>query len=264
MVMAYFFGLGLILGSFANAVIWRIKNKKSFVRGRSMCPDCKHQLAAKDLVPVLSWIWLRGKCRYCKKPISVQYPLVELLTGVLFAGIYSMIRPSTPLSWFELVFWLYLAVSFVILAIYDLKWMLIPDLILLPMIVVALLRLPILFFIFHQPFSIIRGPLIAAAVVGALFYSMALLSKGKWMGGGDIKLVFLIGLVLGIQLTSLTMFLATGSAAIVGGILILTKRIKTHYIAFGPFLIAATFIALFYGHHIISLYLGAFGLNSLF
>ncbi len=254
MFTAYFFVLGLAAGSFANAAIWRIKTGRSFIKGRSMCPHCKHQLRNVDLIPVLSWIILRGRCRDCKKPISIQYPAVELLTAVLFGLSYFILKPHSTIGWIDFAFWLYIVTSLVILAVYDLKWMLLPDVILIPAIVVATVHLPVVL-AFGLPFSAVRGPLIAAAVAGGGFYALAALSKGKWMGGGDIKLVFLMGLVLGIQKGIVAMFFATMFASIIGGALLLSRRLKGRYIAFGPFLAGATVFAMLYGHHIVHWYL---------
>ncbi|HEX7368051.1 MAG TPA: prepilin peptidase, partial [Candidatus Saccharimonadales bacterium] len=137
--------LGLIFGSFVNALVWRLheqegKSKKSrqqysILNGHSMCPNCHHELAAKDLVPVLSWLWLRGKCRYCRKPISWQYPAVELMTGLLFVGSYLWWPLSLQgVGLFQFVVWLGFIVGFMALAVYDLRWFTLPNRIVYPLI----------------------------------------------------------------------------------------------------------------------------------
>lgn len=224
-----------------------------------MCPHCKHTLRAYDLIPVISWIVLRGKCRDCGKPISVQYPLVELLTGVLFALTYWYIRPSSPAGWLELAFWLYAITALVILSVYDFKWMILPDKVLIPLIVIAGLRLALMLST-GQPLSMVRGPVIAAVAAGGVFYTMAAVSKGKWMGGGDIKLVFLIGLMLGIRKGILALFLATTVAAIIGGSLMIARKLKNRYIPFGPFLAAATVYSFLFGDRLINWYLKLSGI----
>ncbi|HUC95914.1 MAG TPA: prepilin peptidase, partial [Candidatus Saccharimonadia bacterium] len=138
--MDYFIVLifGLIFGSFINAFVWRInvKTKKinknkvelSILKGRSMCPDCRHQLSALDLIPLLSWVGLRGKCRYCKKPISYQYPLVELLTALLFLLSYIYWPYKLDFLGYSLfAIWLIIILYFVSLAIYDIKYKLLPN-----------------------------------------------------------------------------------------------------------------------------------------
>lgn len=261
LIAVWLFLFGLICGSFANAVIWRIKVGRSVARGRSVCPNCEVQLRAIDLVPVLSYIALKGRCRDCRERISLWYPTIELLTGILFFGAWFTLNPDSLVGWIDLGFWLYIIVSLMILAVYDLRWMILPDVVLVPAIAIAILRLP-LYLALGQPFSVVRGPLIAALAGGAAFYSIAAVSKGKWMGGGDIKLVFLIGLLLGIQKGLLAMFLATTAAALVGGTLLLLRKLHSRYIAFGPFLAAATVAALFYGTELIAFYLSLSGLDT--
>jgi prepilin signal peptidase PulO-like enzyme (type II secretory pathway) len=206
--------LGLLIGSFCNALIWRIHEKKSIARGRSMCPDCKHELGPLDLVPVLSWLLLGAKCRYCHKPISAQYPAVELLVAALFAVIYHSLVPVTTLDWVHIVFWLVMAAGLVVLAVYDLRWMLLPDVVLLPMIVVAAMWCIIAAAATHS-WSPIIGSGLAALAAGGSFYMLAAVSKGRWMGGGDIKLVFLMGLLLGPASTGVALVVGFYSAAIV-------------------------------------------------
>lgn len=262
MLVAYFFILGLLFGSFANALIWRIKTGRSILKGRSICPNCNEQIKAIDLIPVLSWLLLRARCRYCKERISIQYPAVELLMGFVYALVFIHVGPNGTLGWLTLVFWLYIGFSLVVLAVYDLKWMLLPDKVLVPAITIAIAFLGVQLAL-GQPLSVVRGPLIAAMAAGGSFYALAAVSKGKWMGGGDIKLVFLMGLLLGIQKTLLAMFVATTAAALVGGLLLLFKKLHGRYIAFGPFLAAATFLVYIYGSEVIQLYLQASGINEL-
>ncbi len=272
---------GLIVGSFINAVVWRLHeqstvNDKRIVRrtaysvkelsitkGRSMCPNCGHQLAAIDLIPILSWLSLRGKCRYCHKPISAEYPIVELLTAALFGLSFYVLAPQGSAAVIYFGLWLYILTSLIILAVYDLHWMLLPDVVLLPAVAVTAAYLFGLV-LSRQPLAMVTGPLIAGFGAGAGFYALAAITRGKGMGGGDIKLVFLMGLLLGIQKTATALFLAFLSAAIVGVGLIISARLRQvkrpHYIAFGPFLIAATIVARLYGQHIIALYLHASGL----
>lgn len=166
------------------------------------------------------------------------------------------------MGWLDLVFWLYIVTTLVILAVYDLKWMILPDVVLLPAIAIAALRIGVLF-LASQPITVARGPVVAAFAAGGTFYAMAAISKGKWMGGGDIKLVFLMGLLLGVRKGLLALFLATTVAAAIGGGLLLLRRLKGRYIPFGPFLAAATVVALLYGTQLINWYLRLSGLSYL-
>ena len=251
---------GLLIGSFLNAWLWRFKLGKSVARGRSVCPHCKHQLAAADLVPLFSWLGLRGKCRYCSKPISKQYPAVELVTGVLFGLSYLALKPSDWFGWLNFGIWLAVLACLIFLAVYDLKHLLLPDKILLPAILIRSLQIVTLL-AFGQLAWSQTWPLVATALVcGAAFYAIVALSDGKWLGGGDIKLVFLLGLLLGPQLAPLGLFIAFNSAALIGVALIaLRKRGRRDVIAFGPFLIAGIIIAFLYGQAIMNWYLQVLG-----
>ena len=118
-----FFVFGLIIGSFLNVAIFRLEKNESFIVGRSYCPNCRHQLSWRDLFPVLSFILLSGKCRYCKKPISFQYPLVEMATAVLFILIVYFSFPDMFLA----VFWMIIASLLMVIFVYDLKYYIIPS-----------------------------------------------------------------------------------------------------------------------------------------
>jgi leader peptidase (prepilin peptidase) / N-methyltransferase len=263
MLWVGFFVLGLFVGSFLNVVVLRLHAGKDFVKGRSECPKCHHRLSPLELIPLFSWIALRGRCKNCHKPISAQYPLVELATGVIFAITVATQAPHSPVDWLLSTILLVVVSCLIILAVYDLKWYLLPDKVLLPLVIPALLIAAISSYATHS-----RGPLIgsvsAAILFGGFFYGIAAVSDGKWMGGGDIKLAFVMGLLLGVQKTLLAMLIAFNSAAIIGVTLILLKRkTRRDLIPFGPFLIAGTLVALWYGGSIIDWYVKANGLNLL-
>jgi prepilin signal peptidase PulO-like enzyme (type II secretory pathway) len=253
---------GLIVGSAINAIVWRIYAEKKWSKGRSACPDCNHALAAKDLVPVFSWLALRGKCRYCRKQIHWQYPAVEVLTAVLFALSAIALAPVTMVDYATFVLWLVLLSMMIILAVYDLRWMLLPDRIIKPAIVVTIVLLSVLA-LSGAPMQVYWGPIVAAVIAGTVFYILASLADGRLMGGGDVKLVFLMGLILGVSRTTLALLIAFNVAALVGVVLIATKiRKRSQPIPFGPFLIAGTFIAYCYGTEIIAWYLRLNGLGA--
>ena len=247
--------LGLLLGSAINAIVWRLYVGKSWVRGHSMCPECEHRLSAKDLVPVLSWVFLGGKCRYCKKPIHWQYPVVELLTAALFGISAVVLAPYTAHGYVLLAIWLLLLVHLIILAVYDLRWMILPNKVIYPAMAIAALQL-VLLAAWGGSYHVWLGPLMAAVMAGGAFWILASVADGKLMGGGDVKLVVLMGLILGIQRTGLALFIGFDTAALVGlGLILLHKRKRTDYLPFGPFLIGGIYLAYLFGTAIISWYL---------
>ena len=242
----FVFIFGLCIGSFLNCFIYRLEQKKS-LSGRSFCPHCKHTLSWLDLIPVFSFLFLGGKCRYCKKKISWQYPLVEIATGIIFLLIFKFLNFYNFLNLF---FLFYVAAVLIIIFIYDLKHYLIPDKVLFPAIIIALV-----YRIFGN-FSLLENYLLAALIASGFFLFFFLVSKGRWMGFGDVKLAVLLGLLLGFPNILAGLFLAFFFGAIIGLILMVLKKkgLKSE-IPFGPFLIAGTFIALFWGSEIIQLWL---------
>lgn len=266
MIIVFLAVLGLMFGSFVNALVWRLhkqsKSKKptekySITKGRSMCVDCGHTLGAKDLVPVFSWLYLKGKCRYCKKPISWQYPAVELLTAVVFVASYIFWPADFNLvEYLILALWLACTVGFMALIIYDIRWMLLPNKIVFPLYFVALAVL-VLRFIQNPELSIILGTLAGILVGGGIFYILFQVSKGKWIGGGDVKLGFLLGALAG---TAQYSFLLLFMASVLGVLFILPSLLtgklkKSTRIPFGPFLITGCIIVVLFGNRIITWYL---------
>jgi prepilin signal peptidase PulO-like enzyme (type II secretory pathway) len=233
---------GLAVGSFLNVVIYRLPRKLSVVWGRSFCPRCKKKVSWFDNVPLLSFILLKGRCRACHSPISWRYPVVELLTAVLFV---LGARPYlSNLRIAELGLTLILFSSLVVIFFIDLEHQIIPDEILLPVIVLFFLR------------SLLTSNywLLAAALGASLFlFLIWFVTKGKGMGFGDVKLAFLMGLVLGFPKIVVAFYLAFLTGAIIGVILILVKKARFgQKIAFGPFLAAATVITFLWGEKIFS------------
>jgi prepilin signal peptidase PulO-like enzyme (type II secretory pathway) len=262
--------LGLAWGSFVNAFVWRLheletkkklsraqKKELSVLRGRSMCVHCHHELAWYDLLPVLSWLSLQGKCRYCGKSISAQYPIVELLTAVLFAVSY--------LAWphgFELVgwvlfgLWLVFLTGFVALAVYDIRWMELPNKIVYPLNILVALQMLVRAASTGDFVSTISGAFFGLAVIGGLFYGLFQFSGGKWIGGGDVKLSFTIGPLVGGSVESLmVIFFASTLGTLVSLPLMARKSLKvSSRIPFGPFLILATMFVYLFGERIIDWY----------
>ena len=201
------FGLfGLIVGRFLNVVILRFGEKS--IRGRSACPHCGAQLRALDMVPVLSWLFLRGRCRYCGGRISAQYPLVEATTGLLFAGIGGAAMPliSTLLA-------LPIAALLICIFTYDLRHKLIPDIWVWVFVALALTSA----FSFQlSATSFLAGPVAAAPILFLWYLSRPFTGEaGQWMGFGDVKLSLGIGWLLGFPLGFIAIFLAFIIGAII-------------------------------------------------
>lgn len=267
MIIAFLFIIGVVFGSFVNALVWRLRqqldadgepkhlSKKhqaevSIAKGRSMCPNCKHTLAWYDLVPIFSWLSLGGKCRYCKKPISPQYPLVELLTGGLFVLSYIAWPLGFDAKWVIVGFvgWLVVLVGLVALTIYDAKYMLLPNRILYPLIGITVVSL-VLQFALGRRLSDLLGILGAVVVASGIFWLLYQVSAGKWIGGGDIKLGILAGLLLGtLTQAFLYLFMASVLGLLYSLPLLLTKQLKTaSKVPFGPFLIGSLVIVVLWG-----------------
>ncbi len=259
----FVFVFGLVVGSFLNCLIYRLEKKESFLKGRSYCPYCKHILGWKDLIPLFSFLFLKRKCRYCHKKISWQYPLVEIATGLLFVLILNFSAFGEPaLGWQNLLttcFLFVISCFLLIIFVYDLKHFIIPNKIIYPAILIALIYR--LVTIYDLRFTIYEFlyPFLAAFGAAAFFLIIILISKGKWMGVGDVKLAFFMGLLLSFPNILVALFLSFLIGAIVGVGLVLTKK-KTFKseVPFGPFLVTGTFIALFWGKNIIQWYLDIF------
>lgn len=259
------FILGLALGSFVNALVWRIheqstgkKSKKhSIMRGRSMCPHCKHELSVADLIPVLSWLALKGKCRYCAKPISWQYPAVELSTAALFAVSYLFWPEKLQgAEWIQFVIWLACLTGFVALIVYDLRYMILPNRIIFPLIVLASLG-ALIESVAENSIDPLRASLLGLIIGGGLFYLLFVLSDGAWIGGGDVKLGFLLGILVGGPGQAVLMlFLASLLGTLVALPFLLAKRWSAkNKIPFGPFLITGAIIAQLFGVTILDWYM---------
>jgi leader peptidase (prepilin peptidase)/N-methyltransferase len=233
MFYALIFIFGLIIGSFLNVCIYRIPKKESVVFPASHCTSCSTKLKPIDLIPVFSWLLLKGKCRYCNAKILKQYPLVELLTAVLFVFLYSVIGLSNYLPVVLVFTALLIVVSFI-----DYQYYLIPNKLILVGFVIGLM-IHIIF-----PTLAWQNALLGFVVGGGVLYVLAVLSKGG-MGGGDIKLAALIGFYLGWQKVLQALFFGALLGSVFGILMILTKKIdRKTPIPFGPFLSMAVILTL--------------------
>lgn len=257
---ALIFLVGICIGSFLNVVIFRTHEKRSFVRGRSRCPVCQSKLKASELIPIVSFLLLGGRCRSCASKISLQYPLVEFVTGLLFflfylryAQHFALPDYVTPANWWismvrDLVFVCTLMVVF----IYDLKYVQILDRFTMPAIIVALAFNLVLG---YEPQAMLYG----GGVLGLFFLVQFVVSRGTWVGGGDVRMGALMGVMLGLRDGLIALFIAYALGAIFGLILLGTRRAdwKTQ-LPFGTFLAVGTLTVLLVGKPLLYWYLGLF------
>ena len=245
--------VGLCVGSFLNVVIHRLPRKESVVTPRSRCPGCGTELRSFDNIPVLSWLVLRGRCRTCKAPISIRYPIVELLCALLFVAMALRFREDWALPAFCVLAAACLAGSAI-----DLEHMLLPNKLVFPSLYLAAALL-VVAAVVQDDWDDLRGAAIGAVIAsGGLFLLALAWPRGNAMGGGDIKLALLLGLCLGwIDLghVALGLFLGflLGSVAGVGLVVAKAKRLQEHF-AFGPFLAAGTLLAVWWGRPILDWY----------
>jgi leader peptidase (prepilin peptidase)/N-methyltransferase len=277
-------GFGMIFGSFANALVWRLheqdelqekiqelqaskssqaRDKKidklkqqldaaSMSHGRSMCSECHHPLAPKDLVPLLSWLSLGGKCRYCKQPIA-DPPLLEV--GVPVAFVLSYLFWPLALTGYGLValgFWLVFLIAFATLTLYDIRWFLLPDRIVWPLVAIAGLQVLIHIFVFDGGLDVLVSAFWGVVIASGLFYVLYQVSKGEWIGGGDVKLGIVLGLLTGGPLPALLLiFLASCFGSLASVPMLVRKQLKrTSVIPFGPFLMMAAVVIVLFGQKI--------------
>jgi len=242
--------LGLIFGSFIAAWVSRAHHEVSMWAGRSHCVSCQYTLQAVDLIPVASFLLLKGKCRRCETPISKHYILTEVFTGLVFLMVALFFGVNffvvTPIFVFTLLASLFL----VAILVSDLLYQEIPfDMTVLPSIMLFILSVGL-------GLSPWQDMVLGAIIAGGFFLLQYLISKGKWIGFGDVSLGLLMGVILGWQGTLLALFLAYVGGAIISILLLLYKKVdKKTPIPFGVFLSLATFVAMLWGEQIIDWYL---------
>lgn len=273
MITFFSFVFGLFAGSFFGVVVSRLnKKEKGIITGRSHCDHCGYILTASDLIPVFSWILIGGKCRKCKKKISCEHPITEFATGALF-GITAYLSPisiftSGPLDWFYFI-WLLLVVSVLwIITLSDIKYMEIPDQISLPSIAILLIISAFLTLLnFDLPIpDIINASL--GLIIGFGFFAVQIgisyIIKKDLVGGGDLRLGALMGLILGWKIVIIALFLAYFIGAIFSPlIMIMQKKGFKSEVPFGPYLAFSTFICIFWGEKILHWWLDFTGISSL-
>lgn len=247
----FIFIFGLIIGSFLNVVILRLNTGRSISTGRSRCSRCDRTLLWYELVPVVSFLGLRGKCRTCHAPLSFQYPLVELLTAIVFVMIYTKILIagiSSLFLWVSFIFAIAIAALLIVIVFYDLRHKIIPDKIVFPFIGLSLLSVFWNIFFFSSTINstnaLLAGPLLAAP-----FFFLWFFSQGRAMGFGDVKLALGIGWLIGIAGSFTVFLLSFWIGAALGLLLLAISRghsMKSE-LPFAPFLIISLFIVFIWG-----------------
>jgi len=233
---------GAIVGSFLNVCIYRLPENRSVFWPRSHCPACGENLRAGQLIPIVSFLLLRGRCRYCDAVIPWQYPLVELVTGVLF--VLAVVKYGFTLAALKLMLLFCLVVT---AAFIDLKHRIIPDKLNL---VVFILAIPMLL----EEKSVLVNGLLSLFICGGLLLFVAVVSRGG-MGGGDVKLAAVIGFLLGWPQGLIALFFAFLAGSLIGGVMLWRRRVKPKEpVPFGPFLAVGSILAAFYADPIIRWY----------
>lgn len=260
------FILGASIGSFLSVVIYRLhKKKKGILFSRSFCPSCKKKIKWRHLIPVLNWLFLRGKCAYCGKRISPHYFFLETITGLLFLAAFlswnfiepvkSTIDPSIInylIDWqiFQYFFFYIIIFGFLmVIFFYDLMYKEIPDKISIPAIAIVIAGVLILEIL--SPLNMLIG----GAAILAFFLLQYLISRGTWIGGGDLRLGLLTGLLLGFEKGLLAVIIAYVLGALISIPLLIQRKVnRKSQIPFGPFLITGIITAIFLGEQIINWY----------
>ncbi|PIY71509.1 hypothetical protein COY87_05795 [Candidatus Roizmanbacteria bacterium CG_4_10_14_0_8_um_filter_33_9] len=255
-IIFYIFFIGTAIGSFLNVLIDRLPKDKS-IMGRSHCDFCRRKLSAIDLIPVFSFLFLKGKCRKCKKKLSWQYPGIELLTGIVFVLVYVILAPNVIVQnqildasrsggtyqndVFSLLFTLSIASCLIVIFFTDVKYQIIPDQMQIAMFVFSfLLQIVIIKNSYLVALLLVVGSGIVVMIPILLIY---LLTKGRGMGFGDVKIAFNMGILLGIKSGLLALYFGFIFGAVYSIVLIILKKKKMKSkVAFGPFLILGILI----------------------
>ncbi len=293
--LVLFFLFSLILGSFLNVVIYRYNTGLSIAKGRSKCFSCGRDLESKDLIPVISYIFYKGRCRTCKSRISIQYPLVELLTASMLTAIFAkylvlgglMMDPTNVYYWCTLLVDCIITALLICIAVYDLRHKIIPNGLVYTAALLALVKMIAFIWVEHLMGMDLFLGLVAGPLIAAPFALLWLVSGGRWMGLGDAKLALVIGWMLGISqgFTALIYSFWIGTVVILGGIFLgeaidafttknnalgiklfggkLSASFRRVFpkmglrteIPFGPFMIIALYVVYFTGRTLLGLHL---------
>ena len=250
-ILAFVFGV--CIGSFLNVCIYRLPMSKSIVHPRSMCPSCGNTIRFYDNIPIISYVWLRGRCRFCSTPISIRYPLVEAMSGLFCLCVYLKFGLTSQ----AVIYFAFIATLLVITFI-DIDHRIIPDVISLPGIPVfflASLNLPTLTYV-----DSLLGILAGGGILYLVAFAYSLLTKKEGMGGGDIKLLAMIGALIGWKGVFFTIFVSSAVGTVSGMVIMLmTRQGMKLAVPFGPFLAIGAISYVFFGPQLLAFYLNMFG-----
>lgn len=255
----FLFILGAIAGSFSYATYWRIrifsKNTHSLLSDRSRCDNCNRQLSVIDLIPIISFVLTRGRCRYCNSKIALGNIVIEIIIGFLFVINYVFWPMQiTGIYIFYFALWLLVITGFTILSLYDFRWKELPSVVIFTLYIIVVIGL-VAYIISSDNYSFILSRILGFIFGGGIFYLLYQVSRGKWIGGGDVRLGGLIGLIVGGPINSLIMiFLASVLALLfIVSSIILKKPKLDKEVPFGPFLMLSCVIIVLFGGHISNL-----------
>jgi len=271
LLLVFLFAIGLAVGSFVNVLVLRL-NTGLTLRGRSRCFSCLERLKWYDLIPLVSYASIRGRCRYCRSKISFQYPIVEILTGIIFLSVGYITSPVSILPWsvvpvvtsYQVLRYLLASAFFTTLlaiSVYDIRHKIIPDQLSSALLAIAVLyELNTLYAFFDR--ETFKLDIMSAFGAFLFFAGLWFLSQGRWMGFGDAKIAFPIGLFLGHPWTIIAILFAFWSGAIIGiTMLVLKKYTRKSEVPFAPFLAFGAFVGyLFAGTDILMWYYSSIGL----
>jgi len=260
MMLSLSFILGALVGSFLNCIIHRLEVNEGFIKGRSYCPHCKETIGAMDLIPIISFLFLKGRCRHCDGKISLQYPIVEIATGIIFAIIvfYQLNEGLLETTYLLAIFSL-----MIVMFVYDLKHYLIPDEVVFSAIGASLVWHGALFLSGAMSSSEVIIFLLSGIGSAGFFWLLFIMSKGAWLGFGDVKLALFMGLFLGYPGILVALFSSFTSGAIIGSAMVFLKKKEIRdEIPFAPFLIFGTTLAFFWGEPILNWYFNILSINA--
>ncbi len=247
-IFPFLFILGAIIGSFLNVCIYRIPRKESIVFPSSHCPSCNRAIEYYDNIPIVSYILLRGRCRYCGERISIQYPVVEIITGILLVALLKRFDIGLKMP----ILFIFIA-ALLVISLIDLKHRIIPNQLSLGFIVIGLILSPFL----HGPVESITGILVGGGLLFSIAYIYQLLTHREGMGGGDVQLLAMIGAFRGGKGAVFSLFAGSLTGTIIGIFIMVLKGGDRRYaIPFGPFLSLGALVYIFWGEKIIMWYLG--------
>lgn len=255
----FFFMLGAALGSFSLVLAWRMHDKRDWVRGRSACDSCGHELGPIDLIPIFSWVAQGGKCRYCHKQIPKQIIGAEVLLGLVvsFSWCFWPYAMTTIAGYALFAVWIICCTILSALFWYDYRWYILPSILIYTLLGFSTLYIILKYFTIDSAgYTYILMPLLAAGLLAGFFFILHEISRGKWIGFGDVRLAIPLGILIGSPLQAWMMLFMASVLGILVTLPSLMKRSRklTSKIPFGPLLILATFITVLFGQSIVDWY----------